>query len=127
MELTKVKKCIKGVARGTGKLLEIMETLTVKLDPLVKVPIVGDTVAEVQDIVYMLNDYYRGQYKEIPVSVLIGCGAVVLYLASPIDLIPDNIPILGFIDDALIINFFLDMCIERELKKYREWKAAQCV
>ena len=125
MEFAKVKKCAAAVVKGTGKLLEIAETLSVKLDPLVKVPIVGDTVAEVQDIVYMLNDYYRGNYKELPVTVIIGCAAVVLYLASPIDLIPDNIPILGFIDDALIINFLLDMCIEKELDKYREWKKAQ--
>ena len=125
MELAKVKKCAAGVVKGTGKLLEIAETLSVKLDPLVKVPIVGDTIAEVQDIVYMLNDYYRGNYTEIPVTVIVGCAAVVLYLASPIDLIPDNIPILGFLDDALIINFLLDMCIEKELNKYREWKKAQ--
>ena len=42
---------------------------------------------------------------------------------SPIDLIPDVIPVVGLVDDAAVIAICLLM-IEQELHDYSEWKAA---
>lgn len=125
LEVSKAKSGFVLAAKTVGNLLETLARLSGKLDPLVKVPLVGDMVAEVQDIVYMLNDYYKGNYKNVPKTVLLGCAAIVVYLASPIDLIPDNIPILGFVDDAFIINGIINICVGKELDKYREWRAMQ--
>lgn len=41
--------------------------------------------------------------KENPWPVRLLCGLATLYLISPIDIIPDLIPILGLLDDFLII------------------------
>src|SRR5687768_685388 len=38
-------------------------------------------------------------------SVLAG---VVVYLASPVDLVPDFIPLLGYLDDVLLVAIVLD-------------------
>ncbi len=38
-------------------------------------------------------------------SVLAG---VAIYLASPVDLVPDFIPLLGYLDDALLVAIVLD-------------------
>lgn len=125
MELTRVKNGLKLAAKTTGDLLETLAKLSGKLDPLVKVPIVGDMINEVQDVVYLLNDYYKGNYKTVPKVALLGCAAIIIYVASPIDIIPDNIPILGFVDDAFIIKGIISLCVGKELDKYREWKALQ--
>lgn len=125
MELTKVKSGLSLAAKTFGDMLETLARLSGKLDPLVKVPFVGDMIGELQDIVYMLNDYYKGEYKEVPFKVVAGCAVIVLYVASPIDIIPDNIPILGFVDDAFIIKGIISFCVGKELDKYREWKAQQ--
>lgn len=122
MELANVKNGFTAAARGVGTALDTVARLSGRLDPLVKVPFVGDMIGEVQDVVYMLNDYYKGLYKEVPFRVLAGCAAIVLYVASPIDIIPDNIPILGFVDDAFIIKGIISLCVGKELDKYREWK-----
>lgn len=121
-DMEKLKKWLGEVYTSTGKLLEFLETTSVKLDPLVKVPFVGDSIAEAQDIVYMLNDYYRGNYKRVPLTAIIGGAAILIYLALPYDLIPDNVPILGFIDDALIINLVISICLDHELEEYRRWR-----
>ncbi|MEX0682597.1 MAG: YkvA family protein [Dehalococcoidia bacterium] len=39
----------------------------------------------------------------VPVWAKIVAFAVVVYLASPIDLLPDFIPVIGFVDDVLIV------------------------
>jgi len=39
----------------------------------------------------------------LPRGVRIRLGALLVYLASPIDLIPDFIPVLGYADDAIIV------------------------
>ena len=54
-----------------------------------------------------------------------GTAAIVAYLVSPLDLVPDNIPLLGFVDDALIINLVMQLCIDKELERYRAWREQQ--
>jgi uncharacterized membrane protein YkvA (DUF1232 family) len=40
-------------------------------------------------------------------------GATAAYLASPIDLIPDFIPVLGQLDDALLLALVLRLVVRR--------------
>ena len=117
-----IKKGALAVSKGTGSVLELLNKASGKLEPLKSAPLLGDSVADVQDVVSMLNDYYHGRYKKLPFAVLAGSLAIVAYLISPIDLIPDGVPVLGFIDDALIINLVLELCVDTELKRYRKWR-----
>lgn len=117
-----IKKGALAVSKGTGRVLELLNKASAKLEPLKSAPLLGDSVADVQDVVAMLNDYYHGRYRKLPFAVLAGSLAIVAYLVSPIDLIPDGVPVLGFIDDALIINVLLELCVDAELSRYRKWR-----
>ena len=44
----------------------------------------------------------------LPRAAKIALGAALVYLASPIDLIPDFIPLVGYIDDLLIAALVVD-------------------
>jgi uncharacterized membrane protein YkvA (DUF1232 family) len=48
-------------------------------------------------------------------------GAII-YLVSPFDLIPDFIPVFGFLEDAAVLTLVLGTGLSLELRKYREWK-----
>lgn len=117
-----IKKGALAVSKGTGRVLELLNKASAKLEPLKSAPLLGDSVADVQDIIAMLNDYYHGRYRKLPFAGLAGSLAIVAYLVSPIDLIPDGVPVLGFIDDALIINVLLELCVDAELSRYRKWR-----
>lgn len=119
---SKVGRAVTAVAHGTGKTLEAIDKASRKLEPLASLPIIGGTVADVQDIISMLDDYYHGRYKKLPVSVILGSVAIVAYLLSPFDIVPDSVPFLGFIDDAFIINIVLELCVDKELERYRNWR-----
>ena len=119
---SKVGRAVAAVAHGTGKTLEAIDKASRKLEPWASLPIIGGTVADVQDIISMLDDYYHGRYKKLPVSVILGSVAIVAYLLSPFDIVPDSIPFLGFIDDAFIINIVLELCVDKELERYRNWR-----
>jgi len=44
----------------------------------------------------------------VPRAAKITLAAVALYVASPLDLIPDFIPIVGYLDDALLVAVVVD-------------------
>ena len=122
MKNEKAAKVLSAVVNGTGKTLEFIDKAARKLEPLTGLPIIGGTIAEVQDIISMLDDYYHGRYKKIPTVSLLCSLSIIAYLVSPIDRIPDNVPILGFIDDAFIINTVVTLCVDKELERYRQWR-----
>ncbi|MGN0404912.1 MAG: YkvA family protein [Bariatricus sp.] len=45
--------------------------------------------------------------KDTPVLAKIFAGITVGYALSPIDLIPDFIPVLGYLDDVILLPFFI--------------------
>lgn len=47
--------------------------------------------------------WFARQHPDTPLLAKIVCVLAVLYALSPIDLVPDFIPILGYIDDALLL------------------------
>lgn len=118
-----LKHGAQALVRGTGVALDFLSDASRHLGPLTRIPLFGETVLELQDLIAMLHDYYHGRYKKVPAVVIVGATAIAAYLVSPYDLIPDKVPILGFIDDAFIINIVMQLCIDRELERYRAWRA----
>jgi uncharacterized membrane protein YkvA (DUF1232 family) len=51
--------------------------------------------------------------KTLPRGVRIRLGLLLAYLAVPIDLIPDFIPVLGYADDAIIVTVVLRGVVRR--------------
>ena len=61
------------------------------------------TVKEMMDKIQQL----REDVKASSLKVKIVTGLVILYLLSPIDLIPDFIPLLGQLDDVLLLSWLI--------------------
>ena len=72
---------------------------------------------------------YHDPETPIPAKLLLGAG--IAYLLSPIDLIPDFIPIIGYLDDLIIVPLLLGLALlcvpphvrARHLGKHREGTA----
>ena len=72
----------------------------------------------------LVKDYYQGNYRNIPYKTISAAVVGLLYVINPIDLIPDFIPFIGQIDDALVLKFCLKL-MEKDLLKYKTWKDQQ--
>lgn len=69
----------------------------------------------------LTKDYVKGEYKDIPKSSIILIIGGFIYLVSPIDLIPDFLIGIGFLDDAAVLAYVFKK-IGEELLVYKEWK-----
>lgn len=85
------------------------------------VPKLGGTLATVPQLGMLINSWIRGDYREIPIGSIVAALAAVIYFVSPIDLIPDAIPVIGHLDDAGVVGFVLHM-IKTDLDEYMEWR-----
>jgi uncharacterized membrane protein YkvA (DUF1232 family) len=65
---------------------------------------------------------YYTQFLENPKTRIITIILTIIYLLSPIDLIPDFIPILGWIDDGVLLGFLI-----QELLKMKDTKKENTV
>jgi uncharacterized membrane protein YkvA (DUF1232 family) len=76
----------------------------------------------------MLRDYIKGEYKQVPWRMLLSIVAALLYVINPLDIIPDFIPGIGWLDDMAVIGLVIsgmshdlkDYCVQKgiPLEKY---------
>lgn len=72
-------------------------------------------------LVRLVRSYVSGEYRAISTSTIVSGLAVLLYVLSPIDLIPDFIPVLGFLDDLSLVSWFVGK-FQGEIIRFREWE-----
>jgi uncharacterized membrane protein YkvA (DUF1232 family) len=72
----------------------------------------------------MLRHYHTGAYREIPFGSIAAIAAAIIYLVSPIDAIPDFIPIIGYFDDAAVIALCIRM-LHTDIEEYRDWNNSE--
>ena len=68
-----------------------------------------------------VNDYVKKRYKEIPLASVLSIVGALLYLINPVDVIPDYIPVIGYLDDGLVFRIALG-AVHNDLTAYKEWK-----
>jgi uncharacterized membrane protein YkvA (DUF1232 family) len=49
--------------------------------------------------------------RQVPTAVKVALGVVAVYLASPVDLIPDFIPFIGYLDDLALAAIVVDALV----------------
>ncbi len=75
-------------------------------------------------LVRLVVAYARGNYRDIPPDALALVVAGLLYVVSPIDLIPDSIPGIGIVDDAVVVGWVIKT-VREELDAFRAWEVGQ--
>ncbi|MCY7767577.1 YkvA family protein [Bacillus inaquosorum] len=69
----------------------------------------------------MLRDWRNGDYPRSQIKTLLLLSAAILYIAMPLDIIPDVILGLGIIDDAAVLGLIWTL-IKKEMSQYEKWR-----
>ncbi|MDO6443314.1 MULTISPECIES: YkvA family protein [unclassified Marinobacter] len=80
--------------------------------------------ADIKLMFAMLRDYRNGSYRDIPWKSIAAVAGALLYVMNPLDLIPDLIVGIGFVDDVGVVALCLKL-VESDLHKYAAWKELQ--
>lgn len=75
-------------------------------------------------LVRLVVAYARGNYREIPADSLALVVAGLIYVVSPLDLVPDALPVVGYLDDAVVVGWVIKS-VREELDAFRAWELGQ--
>lgn len=68
-----------------------------------------------------ISEIIQGKYKDYSGSSLSLALAAIIYVISPLDILPDLIPFTGYIDDIAIVTWAISK-MDKELEKFKASK-----
>lgn len=114
----------KGYAHAE-KLLDDHDALERFLQRLEKklrtIPLAGGALASIPVLVSLIRSFAKKEFTDIPIGSIIAIISALVYFVSPIDIVPDVIPGVGLIDDALVITACLKL-VESDVEEYVLWR-----
>lgn len=120
-----VNKQIEARSKEAKELLENMDKMERFLEQLErklsKFPKVGKYIASIPMLISLIRSYVKKEYTDIPLGSMIAIIGSLIYYLSPVDLIPDIIPGVGYLDDATVITSVL-VLIKDDVEQYEKWQ-----
>ncbi len=128
MEKVNDKKAMDELKKGYEKAKEMlqdhdkMERFLQKLEQKIKlIPFAGKKLSKVPIMAALINSYVHKEYTDIPMGTIIAVISALIYFATPIDIVPDSIPVLGYFDDAAVVKTCWNM-VESDINDYLKWR-----
>ena len=81
----------------------------------------GKVRGDLEAMLRMARESTAGRYRHLPRRSLVAVTAGLIYFVSPLDLIPDVIPVLGFVDDVGVLAWVIHQ-VRRDLDAYLAWE-----
>ncbi len=120
------KSAQKKASRSARNPAFLLQLITQVFQASNKAGIVSDVQEKIGVLGRLIRAYANGQYRTLPWKSLVLTVSVLIYFVSPIDVIPDLLPIIGFTDDiALLIWLFRTISVD--LDAFKEWEKQQAV
>ena len=89
-----------------------------------EIPTIGEGLSRLPLMISMIRAYITKEYTEVSPKVVASMLCAVLYLLKGKDLIRDDIPVVGLVDDIAVAGAAF-MLSEKELDAYAAWREAK--
>lgn len=119
-ELEKGYEQAKNLLNDQDKIERFLQRLEKKLKVI---PIVGNRLANISVMASLLRSFLKKEYTDIPIGSIIAITSALIYFVSPIDIIPDSIPIIGYSDDVAVVAVCWKL-VESDVEEYVKWRQA---
>ena len=77
-------------------------------------------VEDVKIFFSMLKDFFTKKYIEVPIGTAMAIVGSLLYVLLPVDVIPDFIPVVGYLDDAAVLAACMAF-VHSDIQRYKEF------
>ena len=104
-----------------SKVEAALEALEAKMK---EIPTIGEGLSRLPLMISMIRAYITKEYTEVSPKVVASMLCAVLYLLKGKDLIRDDIPVVGLVDDIAVAGAAF-MLSEKELDAYAAWREAK--
>lgn len=104
-----------------SKVEAALEALEAKMK---EIPTIGEGLSRLPLMISMIRAYITKEYTEVSPKVVASMLCAVLYLVKGRDLIRDDIPVVGLVDDLAVAGAAF-MLSEKELDAYAAWREAK--
>lgn len=123
--LTKYTQKAERTAKDPNRLKKLLEDSQEKIGKMARDDEkVQGFMGMLKTLIRMLRAYLNGSYKVIPWKTLILMIGTLIYFVSPLDFIPDFIPITGFIDDLGLVVWLFNR-VQKDIRAFEEWEFGQ--
>jgi len=82
---------------------------------------IGRLWADLPLLVRLLRAWKHGTYPGLSIRTLAILATGILYVLSPVDLVPDFIPGIGVLDDVAVLGLVLH-ALAQDLAAFRTWE-----
>ncbi len=79
---------------------------------------------EVYQLIEMLKAFRDKTYTKTPWKSISAITFTLLYIINPLDLAPDFIPFIGYLDDISVLTFCLKL-VKSDINDFKNWKEHQ--
>jgi len=88
------------------------------------IKIFADIIDDFLTLIRLVRAYTFRGYREVPLGSILAAVGAIVYFVNPVDIIPDFIPVIGYIDDVAVVGFALKF-IRDDLEAFRIWEEQQ--
>jgi uncharacterized membrane protein YkvA (DUF1232 family) len=83
------------------------------------IPVLDDLMT----LIRMVRAWAGRDYREIPWQSLVLIIGTIVYFVSPVDAVPDVVPMLGLLDDVALISLTV-RSLRGDVERFRAWETA---
>lgn len=117
-QIDKNKSEAEELLKDKKKMEHFLERLERKLS---KIPFAGKYLSDVPVFISLIKAYIDKEYTAIPIGSIIAVISALIYLLSPIDIIPDIVPVVGILDDAAVIATVYAL-VHDDIEEFKAWR-----
>jgi uncharacterized membrane protein YkvA (DUF1232 family) len=106
---------------SSSRMLELLRQVALQIQKRGLSNGVSGVREQLLTLMRLVRSYATGEYRDVSMKSIVSVLAVLIYFVSPIDLIPDFLPVIGVTDDVALV-LWLFRSINEEITLFADWE-----